>query len=583
MLDKSARTRDGRGRFPRAPRPCFESIIAGFGNSWSAWRTLAIAIRGDSSNNDDRSSINDDRSSSVDSRKGGTTPSATDPGTPMYRALDEKFFDQKLYQECTGRETPPEGPVKEVWAQVGRGGGKTRAAAAALVATAIRDYPSLAPGERGKALLLAQNRGTARQSFNYIRGIINSSKLLKRMIIGETKSTISLNNGIDIETITANYRHVRGFSIVSAICDEVAFWWIDQESANSDKEVLNALRPGLARVPGSVLWVISSPHATRGALYEANKKYFGNAASDTVLFWVAQTSVMNPTFSEAEIRRAFDEDGSSAKVEYDAEFKKDAESFISSEAIDAVTETDRLMLPPGKTTVYQAFIDTAGGAGGDSTAMAIGHVEEHRDLETPPTFVVDAIIERQPPFAPSETLKDFAKVLKEYRVSKVVGDRYAGAFPAEAFSKAGVTFEATENSKSQIYKAVLPLITSGRVELLDKPRLRNQLLNLERKATAGRETIDHHRGAHDDVANCVCGLLVYLSEKGVKNHGTQLRSGHFLKLLWPSGDRFYCIGKSPSGECIPGKRRKPAKSNKKDTYHLSDKLWAEIEAMDPLP
>ena len=542
---------------------------------------LAIATQGgDSSNNDDRSSINDDRSSSVEPQEGGTTPPEIETRRPQHKALNP-FFDQKLYQACTGRDTPPEGPVKEVFCQIGRGGGKTRAAAAALVATAIKDYPSLAQtGERAKAFLLAQNRGTARQAFNYVRGILHSSKLLKRMILSETKSTISLNNGIDIETITASYRHVRGFSIVSAICDEVAFWWLSAESANSDKEVLNALRPGLARVPGSMLWVISSPHAARGALYNAHRSFFANEESKSVLYWKASTTVMNPTFSEAEIRRAFDEDGSSASVEYSAEFKKDSETFISADAIDSVTPTDRLMLPPNKTRNYLAFVDTAGGGGSDSTAMAVGHVEENDNRE--PIFVVDAIIERIPPFAPSETLSDFAKVLKEYRVSKVVGDRYAGAFPAEAFNKSGVTFEATDHSKSQIYKNVLPLITSARVVLLDQPRLRNQLLNLERRATGGRETIDHHRGAHDDVANCVSGLLVLLSEKGVKNHGTQLRSGHFVKLLWPSGDKFFCIGKSPSGDCIPGKRRRPAKSNK-DTYHLSDKLWAEIEAMDPLP
>ena len=583
MLDKSARLRDDRGRFPRAERPDFESLIAGFGDSWSAWRTLAIAIQGREAHNVERSSQDDENLPSLDSRSSsserGATPLENASGGRQYWASNENF-DFELYKKCTGRVTLPTN-VKEVWAQVGRGGGKTRAAAAALVATAIRDYPSLAPGERAKAFLLAQNRGTARQAFNYINGILNSSKQLKRMILSQTKSQIQLSNCVDIEIVTSNYRYVRGFSCVAAVADEVSFWWLDSESANADKAVLNALRPGLARVPGSILFVISSPHAARGALYEANKKYFANEESKSVLFWVAPTTVMNPTFSEAEIRRAFDEDGSSASVEYDAEFKKDSETFISADAIDSVTPTDRLMLPPNKTTNYLAFIDTAGGAGGDSTAMAIGHVEEHGDRETP-TFVVDAIIERQPPFAPSETLRDFAKVLKEYKVGKVVGDRFAGNFPAEAFSKSGVTFEATEHSKSQIYKAVLPLITSGRVELLDKPRLRNQLLNLERKSTGGRETIDHHRGAHDDVANCVSGLLVLLSEKGVKNHGTQLRSGHFLKLLWPSGDRFYCIGKSPSGECIPGKRRRPAKSNK-DTYHLSDKLWAEIEAMDPLP
>ena len=339
MLDKSARARDGRGRFPRAERPDFESIIAGFGESWSAWRTLAIATQF-------REAQSADRSSSVDSRKEGTTPLENASGDRQHRA-PSKFFDQKLYQACTGRLTPPEGPVKEVFCQIGRGGGKTRASAAALVATAIKDYPSLAPGEKGKALLLAQNRGTSRQSFNYIRGIINSSKQLKRMILSETKSTISLNNGIDIETITANYRHVRGYSIVAAVADEVAFWWLDAESANSDKEVLNALRPGLARVPGSILFVISSPHAARGALYEANKKYFGNEEAAHVLFWKAPTEIMNPTFDAAELRRAFDEDGSSASVEYSAEFKKDSETFISADAIDAVTETDRLYSPSG--------------------------------------------------------------------------------------------------------------------------------------------------------------------------------------------------------------------------------------------
>ena len=473
------------------------------------------------------------------------------------------------------------GPVREVFCQIGRGGGKTRAASAALVATAIKDYPTLAKGERAKAFLLAQNKSTARQAFGYVSGILNNSKQLKRMIVGQTKSTIQLSNNVDIEIVTSNFRHVREFGVVAAVADEASFWWLDSDSANSDKEVLNAIRPGLARVPGSVMFVISSPHATRGALYEANKKYFGNEQSKSVLFWKASTTLMNPTFSKAELDRAFEKDGISAKVEYDAEFKKDSESFISAEAIDAVTETDRIMLPPRNTTLYHAFIDTTGGAGRDSVAMAIGHVEENnKDVEIPPQFVIDTLVERVPPFKPSETLTEFSKILRMYRVSRLTGDRYAGDFPAEAFSKSGIRFEATEHSKSQIYKSVLPLITSGRVALLDKPRLRNQLLNLERKSIGGRDSIDHPRNAHDDVANAACGLLVYLSEKGIKNHGTAMRSGHLINLSWPSGDATFCIVKTRDGKCIPGKRRKPAKS-KQDTYHLSDKLWAEIGARDP--
>ena len=128
------------------------------------------------------------------------------------------------------------------------------------------------------------------------------------------------------------------------------FGGLNSESSNSDEQVLAALRPGLARVPGSVLWVISSPHIPRGALYEANRKYFGNDESDHVLFWKATTSEMNPTFDEAEIERAFADDESSARVEYDSEFRKESETFISAEALDAVIETDRQMLPPAQNT-----------------------------------------------------------------------------------------------------------------------------------------------------------------------------------------------------------------------------------------
>ena len=127
---------------------------------------------------------------------------------------------------------------------------------------------------------------------------------------------------------------------------------------------------------------------------------------------------------------------------------------------------------------------------------------------------------------PAATLQDLALVLKEYRITKIFGDRYAGAFPAEALSKSGIKFEPTEFSKSSLYKNSLPLITSGKVELLDKPRLRNQVINLERRSKGGRETIDHVRGAHDNLANAVAGCIVHLSLKGVKTHGTREKSGH---------------------------------------------------------
>jgi hypothetical protein len=49
-----------------------------------------------------------------------------------------------------------------------------------------------------------------------------------------------------------------------------------------------------------------------------------------------------------------------------------------------------------------------------------------------------------------------------------------------------------------------------RIELLEHPRLLNQLLGLERRTGrgTGKDTIDHAPNAKDDVANAVCGALL---------------------------------------------------------------------------
>jgi hypothetical protein len=53
------------------------------------------------------------------------------------------------------------------------------------------------------------------------------------------------------------------------------------------------------------------------------------------------------------------------------------------------------------------------------------------------------------------------------------------------------------------------LLNSGKIALLDHPRLIAQLCGLERRtARSGKDSIDHAPGAHDDLANAVAGALV---------------------------------------------------------------------------
>ena len=89
------------------------------------------------------------------------------------------------------------------------------------------------------------------------------------------------------------------------------------------------------------------------------------------------------------------------------------------------------------------------------------------------------------------------------------GDRYGGEWPVAEFRPHGIGYQVAEKPKSDLYRELLPLINSRRVELLDHPRLVAQLCSLERRVgRGGRDAIDHPPGAHDDVANAVAGALV---------------------------------------------------------------------------
>jgi hypothetical protein len=142
--------------------------------------------------------------------------------------------------------------------------------------------------------------------------------------------------------------------------------------------------------------------------------------------------------------------------------------------------------------------------------LAIAHVEQ-RDGRV--IAVLDAIRERRPPFNPDSVVEEFAETQKPYRVTTAVGDRVGGEFVREPFRKLGIEWALADRVKSEIYRAFLALLNSGRVELLDNNRLVGQLSALERRAASGaREVIDHPLRGHDDVSNCVAGALLLAAE-----------------------------------------------------------------------
>ncbi len=421
-------------------------------------------------------------------------------------ALPMSPDEEAIYHACTSRSVLPTAPAREAFDAVGRRGGKDRANALTLAyLAAFRDYTAiLAPGERAVLMALAADRRQARVLRGYCEGLFDQSPLLRSMVARRTADAIHLTNGVAIEVHVSNYRSVRGYTLVAAVCNELAFWRAE-DSANPDTEVLHALRPAMSTVPGAILIGTSSPYARRGVLWSAYRQHFGKD-DDPVLVWQAPTRVMNPTVDQAVIDAAYDQDEAAAAAEYGAEFRRDVESFLDREALDAVVVPDRRELPPLGSVVYRAFVDPAGGSGQDAMTLAIAHAEARNGRRL---VVLDLVHERRPPFSPEAVVAEFAEVLARYGVREVVGDRYAGEWPREQFRKAGVEYRVADRPKSDLYRDALPLITSGAVELLDHPRALTQLATLERRtARSGRDSIDHAPGAHDDLANVVAGGLV---------------------------------------------------------------------------
>jgi hypothetical protein len=412
-----------------------------------------------------------------------------------------------LYRRHTGRESPPETVFKEATLICGRRGGKSRVLAliGVYLATFIDYRPFLAPGEVGTVAIIAADRKQARSIFRFVIGLLSNVELLAPMIEAQTADTITLSNGLVIEIHTASFRVTRGYSLIAALCDEVAFWRND-ESANPDEEILAALRPGLSNVRGLLL-IASSPYSRRGALWKAFKEHWAQDES-RVLVWRGSTAEMNPLIDPEIIARAYEDDPASAAAEYGAEFRQDVGAFVAREVIEACTVPGRFELPAISTNRYCAFLDAAGGSGSDSMTIAISHREGE-------LAVLDAIRERKPPFSPDDVVSEFSALMKSYRVHNGESDKWGGDWVGAAFRKNGITISPCAKPKSDIYREILPELNSGRVELLDLPRLATQFANLERRtARGGRDQIDHAPGGHDDIVNAAAGALLLASKRG---------------------------------------------------------------------
>jgi hypothetical protein len=433
------------------------------GESWLAWRVLLIAGMGE--------------------------------------PLDDA--ERPVFTKLTSRETEPLQRIEEAAFVIGRRGGKSRAMATLAAYIAGLCTHNLVKGETGVLLCIAPDQRQASIVLEYAAAAFDQSPILKQLVANRTADTLELTNKVRIEVRSASFRRLRGPTYIGVIADEAAFWYSDEFSANTDSEILNAVRPGLATTGGPLV-IASSPYARRGVLWEIHRRHYGPNGDPKILVAQGTSRDFNPTLKQSVVDRAMEKDRAHAEAEYLAQFRTDIESFVPFEVVNGCIGTYVEAAPINKIR-YHGFNDPSGGSA-DSFTMAISHREGDRIL-------IDAIREVRPPFSPQAVVHEFSVLLKSYGIRKVLGDRFGGEFPRELYRKNGIDYRVCDKTKSDLYRDLLPLLNSSRITLPKSERLVQQLTGLERRVSrAGRDSIDHGPHSHDDVANAVAGAADLVGE-----------------------------------------------------------------------
>src|SRR5262245_44668230 len=283
----------------------------------------------------------------------------------IYAMMGEELTDEEreVFRRYSGREREPLQRVSEFSGVIGRRGLKTIAMSgvASYIAGCFDHSDSLARGEVGHFLCVAQDTKTASAVLGFVHENFTSSPVLRSRLVKRTSDSIELTGGITIDVRPSNFRRIRGHTFIGAICDELAFWYDDSAgSVNPDSEIIAAVRPGLLTTGGPLL-MVSSPYAKRGVLWDTYRRHYGPSGSPRVLVVQGTTREFNPTIPQEEVDRALEENPELNKAEYLAQFRDDISAFVTREAVERCVIPGRYELPRVRGNSYVAFCDPSGG------------------------------------------------------------------------------------------------------------------------------------------------------------------------------------------------------------------------------
>ena len=437
-----------------------------------------------------------------------------------------KMSEVELYEYMTGFGYSKK-DIKErnrINLIVGRRGGKSTVAAIVALYSAIKINwkPYLKKTPVATVAILSHSVDFSQEILDILKLMVDESEVLNALrddTRKNTQSTFHLKvpflvkdkegktlieySAVAIKVGAASKKTTRGRAVCTLLCDEIAYWNLDENSYESDIDVLRAIRPALLQFgdQGTVI-KLSSPGIKQGVLYdEWNKR---KDIKKTYVQFKAPSWVWNTILPADNFYDEWKLDPDGFDTEYRANFVDSISNFILPEYVDMCVLKGIQFLPPSenKKVVYTAAIDAA--FKNDRFAFAlVGHYENK--IKTHVIKYWEG--SRNEPVKAFEVAKFIHNICSEFGINNVMADQHSFQPLREIFEKFGINLVENTFSlpyKRKIYFGLKRLIHNKNIDLLDIPLVSKELKELQVEQTpTGQIRIGHPMGGSDDLSDAV--------------------------------------------------------------------------------
>lgn len=491
----------------------------------------------------------------------------------IYEFLTEEKYDPNKFAEVK---------INKINLICGRRSGKTLLSAIIAIYCAISNNwkPFLKKTPFATVLIMSHSREFSDEVLELIRTLIQGSDVLRRLINLDKKNTSSTMNlkipwitdgmiewsRVQIKVAAASSKTTRGVAACAVLCDEIAFWNLDENMKETDSKIMKAIRPAMKQFgPFAMLVKLSSPGIKQGILHGEYKKRKEGTLPDSYAIFKASSWFMTPedVLPENELIEEHKLDPDGFDTEYRGNFADSLSNFILPEFIDmAVLKGVTVLTPEGTDTKYKAAIDAA--YKGDTFTFSVtgfvnGRLKQFHTMGWKGT-------KAQPvsAFAVAEYIR---VVCRDYKIDEVSADQFSFQPLKEIFEQFNLTLVEcvfTPQYKKKIYFNLKKLFHSQQIDVLDNEVQTRELKELVvEQAATGNIRIGHPNGGTDDFSDSLAISAYQATE--------EIGTGQF-NFNSATPNQTYGIETDVNGKTF----KAPSPDQLADTGHLSEEVMDNL-------